>query len=101
MRIGARLALGVAVGYFLGRTHKMRWAVTLVAASAAGRLSSNPADLVRVGTKLLGSSPELKGLADDVRGRLVDSGKAAAITAAGNQIDSLTGRLQQRADGIR
>src|SRR5437763_1578769 len=101
MKVGARLALGVAIGYVLGRTHKMRLAVTLVAAGAAGKDDSNPAELLRQGTKLLENSPELKGLTEDMRGRLVEAGKAAAVTAAMSRIDSLTGRLQQRAEGLR
>jgi hypothetical protein len=101
MKVGARLALGVAIGYCLGRTKKMRVALTLVAAGATGRMSANPGDLVKQGAKLLDASPELRKATEDMRGRLVDAGKAAAIAAASNRIGSLTDRLHERADLVR
>jgi hypothetical protein len=79
----------------------MRVALTLAAAGATGKLASNPAALVKQGTALLGSSPQLKGLTDDVRGRLVSTGKAAAISALSSQINGLTDRLQERTEQLK
>jgi hypothetical protein len=95
------VAVAVAVGYFLGRTRKMRVALTLAAAGATGKLASNPGALLKQGTALLGTSPQLKELADDVRGRLVDTGKAAAVSAVSGQINSLTDRLRERTDALQ
>jgi hypothetical protein len=75
----------------------MRWALGLVSAGTIGRVAKNPGELVKQGSKLLGASPEVKALTEDVRGRLVEAGKAAAVEAASSQINSLTGRLQERA----
>lgn len=101
MKIGAQVALGVAVGYFLGRTHKMRLALTLAAAGATGRLTSNPAELVKRGTQLLVSSPEVKTLSEDVRGRLAEAVRTAAASAASKQINALTDRLHEGTESRR
>lgn len=99
MKSGVRIAMGLAVGYVLGRTRKMRLALTLAAAGAAGRVRTSPGDLVREGVKLLGSSPELAKLGESVRGELAGAVKSAAVSGASNRIDSLTGRIQDRTGG--
>jgi hypothetical protein len=96
-----QIALAVTAGYMLGRTRKMRWALMLVTAGAAGRLPTSPSDLARHGAKVLGSSPELKTLAETVRGRLAETGKAALMSAATSQIDALSDRLQERTELLR
>lgn len=100
MKDGLRIALAVAVGYYMGRKRKVRLALSLAAAGASGRLGKNPAALVKRGSKLLGASPEVKNLTETVRGRLVEAGKAAAVTAASSQIDALSDRIQQRTDAL-
>lgn len=96
MKTGVRIAVAVGVGYLLGRTRKLRLALTLAGIGASGRLGGRPAGLVKQGTKLVGSSPELKALSETVRGRLVEAGKTAAMTAASSRIDALSDRLQER-----
>ena len=101
MKYAARVALGVAGGYILGRTKKMKLAMML-AGTAAGRQAGGPAALLGQGgsaallgqgKKLLEASPELSRLADEVRGRLLEAGKGAALAVAARQVDSLTDRL--------
>jgi hypothetical protein len=98
---GSRVALAVAAGYFLGRTRKMRLALTLAAAGATGRVANGPGGLVKQAGSLLGSNPELKALTGQVRGRLTDVGKAAAVSAASGRISALTDRLEERTDALR
>jgi hypothetical protein len=100
MKDGLRIALAVGAGYLMGRRRKMKLALTLAAAGASGRIAKNPAGLVKQGTKLLSASPEVKVLTETVRGRLVEAGKAAAVTAASSQIDALSDRLQRRTDSL-
>src|SRR5688500_4771952 len=69
VKCGARVALGVAGGYFLGRTKKMKLALAL-AGMAAGKRAGGPGQLLAQGTKLLGQSPEVTRLTDELRGRL-------------------------------
>lgn len=93
---GIVIAVAVGVGYLLGRTRKLKLVMSLAAARASGRLGKRSAGLVKQGTELLGSSPEVKTLTDTVRGRLVEAGKAAAVAAVNSQIDALSDRLQER-----
>ncbi|HEY4420960.1 MAG TPA: hypothetical protein VGN22_15665, partial [Pseudonocardia sp.] len=99
MKCGARVALGVIGGYFLGRTKKMKLAMML-GGMAAGRRAGGPGELLRTGTKLLNSSPELARLTDEVRGRLLEAGKGAALAVAARQVESLTDRVGKRVESL-
>jgi hypothetical protein len=95
VKCGARVALGVAGGYFLGRTKKMKFALAL-AGMAAGKRAGGPGQLLAQGTKLLGQSPEVARLTDELRGRLLDAGKGAAVAIATRQVEALTERVVHR-----
>lgn len=99
MKCGARVALGVVGGYFLGRTKKMKLAMML-GGMAAGRRAGGPGELLKTGTKLLSSSPELSRLTDEVRGRLLEAGKSAALAVAARQVESLTDRVGKRVESL-
>jgi hypothetical protein len=92
VKCGARIALGVAGGYFLGRTKKMKLALVL-GGMAAGRQTGGPGQLLQQGAKLLGQSPDLGRLTDEIRGRLLEAGKGAAVAVATRQVEALTDRL--------
>ncbi|WP_216642297.1 hypothetical protein ACN27B_07160 [Micromonospora sp. WMMD754] len=100
MKSGARIALAVGFGYVLGRRRKLRTALTLAAAVAAGRASQNPGGLKQMATGLLGSSPQLGNLGK-LGAPLVTAGRAAATAAAGSGIDAVSGRLRSGADALR
>ncbi|GAB3071146.1 hypothetical protein [Micromonospora schwarzwaldensis] len=100
MKSGARIALAVGFGYVLGRRRKLRTALTLAAAVAAGRASQNPGGLKQMATGLLGSSPQLGNLSR-LGAPLVTAGRAAATAAAGSGIDAVSGRLRGSADALR
>lgn len=97
MKCGARVALGVAGGYFLGRTKKMKLALML-AGVAAGRQAGGPGALLGQGKNLLNASPELLRLTDEVKGRLIDAGKGAALAVATRQVEALTDRVAGRVE---
>jgi len=99
MKCGARVALGVAGGYFLGRTKKMKLALML-GGMAAGRRAGGPGELLAQGQRLLNSSPELSALSDQVRGRLVDAGKGAVMAVAAKQVSSLTEKVGRRVESL-
>jgi len=99
VKCGLRVALGVAGGYFLGRTKKMKLALML-GGMAAGRSAGGPGELLSAGTKILSSSPELARLTDVVRGRLLEAGKGAALALATRQLESLTDRVGQRVESL-
>ena len=99
MKCGLRVALGVAGGYFLGRTKKMKLAMML-AGIAGGRQAGGPGELLKSGTKLLAGRPELARLTDEVRGRLLEAAKAAAVAAATRQVENLTDRVGKRVEAL-
>ena len=99
MKCGARVALGVAGGYFLGRTKKMKLALML-GGMAAGRRAGGPGELLAQGQRLLNSSPELSALSDQVRGRLLDAGKGAVMAVAAKQVSSLTEKVGRRVESL-
>jgi len=95
VKCGVRVALGVAGGYLLGRTKKMKLAMML-GGMAAGRQAGGPAQLLAQGAKVLGQSPELGRLNDEIRGRLLDAAKVAAVAVATRQVEALTERVVSR-----
>ncbi|MEU7843175.1 hypothetical protein AB0B39_19730 [Micromonospora sp. NPDC049114] len=100
MKTGTRIGLAVGFGYLLGRRRKLRTALTLAAAVAAGRASRDPGGLLKRGGDLLQSSPQLSNLSR-LGGPLVNAGRSAATAAAGSGVDALTGRLRGSADALR
>ncbi|WP_283133141.1 hypothetical protein [Rhizohabitans arisaemae] len=97
-----QLALAVAAGYFLGRRHKLRWATALAAAGAVGGIGHVAGGgILGKGAKLLGASPEMEEMVGRLRTELTEVGKAAAVAAAGKQIDTLTTKLHDRAESLR
>jgi hypothetical protein len=101
MNTGARLGLAVTAGYLLGRFHKMKWALTLAAIAGRGQLPGGKGGLLQQGAKLLSSSPEFTKLTDEMRAGLIDAGKAAAVAAVSNKINSLSDGLRERSDAMR
>jgi len=99
VKCGARVALGVAGGYLLGRTRKMKLALML-GGMVAGQRAGGPRELLSRGTKLIQASPELSRLVGDVRGRLLEAGKGAAVAVATRQVESLTDRVGKRVESL-
>ncbi|MEV1242649.1 hypothetical protein ACIBO2_23320 [Nonomuraea sp. NPDC050022] len=100
MKDKVQMGLAIAAGYYLGRRHKLRWATTLAVAGVLSRLRGQ-GGLLSQGIKMLGSSPEMDKLTGRLRGELMDVGKAAAVAMTSRQLESLTSRLHERAEGLR
>jgi len=101
MKAGPRIATAVAIGYFLGRTHKMKLAIALAGMMAGRQIATNPRQLLQQGARVIASSPEVSRLSGQVRDQLVDAIKAAAVAAASNKIDALGDNLSKRAASLR
>ncbi|HWG60491.1 MAG TPA: hypothetical protein VG253_02145 [Streptosporangiaceae bacterium] len=114
MKCATRVAMAVGTGYVLGRRKKMRTAILLGAAATGGGAVADKlggslvGQAMSRGSKLLGStdvlgkvSPQLSELTDVIRGDLLQAGRDAASTAMNSRIDSLTGRLHDRAELLR
>jgi hypothetical protein len=82
MANGAKVALAVGAGYFLGRTRKTRLALMLAAAGLTGKFTTNPTELVAHGVKSLAGSPELDQLREQLRGDVLGAVRSAALAAA-------------------
>jgi hypothetical protein len=100
MKRAGRYALVLGTGYLLGRQRKVGTVLVLGAAVAAGRLSGNSGAILRKGVQALGGSTDL-GKVLDLGGPLVSAGKAAAVSAVSSRIDSVSDRLQDRAETLR
>lgn len=96
MKGGARIAIGVGIGYVLGRTRKMRLAMALAGAGLSRQ--SEAKELLQRGRSLLDSSSELTKVTDTVKGELAGAVRAAAVNAASNRVDALNARLQHRGE---
>jgi outer membrane biosynthesis protein TonB len=101
-----KLAAFVLVGYLLGRTRKMRLALTIAGAVAGNKLrdeSSRDALLGGIGNvkDSVLSSPEIKRLTDEVTSKLVVAGKTAALTAVGKGISSINSTLESQTERLR
>lgn len=93
------MALGVGVGYLLGRSHKTRRLALMLAAAGATAKLGNPGQLLRGATGPAGGA--LSKIAEDVPGRLVEAGKAAATAAAASKIDTLVDRVHSQTEALR
>ncbi|WP_424531830.1 hypothetical protein ACOZ38_17415 [Sphaerisporangium viridialbum] len=98
---GLKVALAVAIGYFLGRHRRFKLAVALGVAGATGKLGGARGNLLEQGLKLVSSSPELEKIISSVRGELFEAGKAAAKATASRQVGSLSTKLQERAEALQ
>src|SRR6476620_8512640 len=94
MANGGKVALAVGAGYLLGRTKKMRLALMLAAAGVTGKFPATPTALVGQGLKSLGAHADVTQLTEQLRGELLNAGRAAALAAATSQIESLNDRIQ-------
>lgn len=101
MKAGQRIVTAVAVGYVLGRTHKMKLAIAIAGMMAGRRLATNPREFLQQGVERIASSPQLSRLSGEMRDQLLEAIKAAALAAASNKIESLGDSLSKRAEGLR
>lgn len=97
MKCGSQIAVAVVGGYVLGRSRKTRLAALLALLAAGGKLPIDQRELLRR-TPLGGPLEKLTG---DLRTQLVDAGMSVAKRAASDRIDSLSDKLQQRAETLR
>lgn len=108
MKAGTQVALAIGTGYLLGRSRKMRLAMMLGAGAMAGGTSGIGGQLVKRGTKALGSadllgkvSPQLAEITGLLRNDLLDAGKGAARAAVNSRVDALSDSIRDRADTWR
>jgi hypothetical protein len=84
--------LAISAGYLLGRTRKLKLALT-VGGVVAGRRLGGSGNLLKQGLATLQSTPQAQRLKGEVRQQLFDAGKSAALTAAGGTMGRLASRV--------
>src|SRR6187455_3245486 len=94
MSATTKIAVGVASGYLLGRTKKLKLAFTVASLLAGQRMATNPASLMAQGSKLVDQSPELQKLQKQLTGKLMEAAKAAALTTATSRLELLSATLR-------
>ncbi|MFB9762924.1 hypothetical protein ACFFOS_00890 [Nocardioides kongjuensis] len=100
MSANSKIALAVAGGYMLGRTKKLRLAMTLAGMLAGKKVATNR-QLLTQGAKLVENNPQLKQLQGQLTGRLVDVAREAALVAAASRVESFTQSLQSKGSDSR
>src|SRR5437764_1359733 len=100
MNNGAKLGAGVAGGYLLGRTKKLKLAVGLGAWLLGKRLDLSPSKLAMQGFGQLKDTPEFAELSDRLRSEVGGAGKKALAAAATSRMEALADRLQDRNEGV-
>jgi cobalamin biosynthesis protein CobT len=93
------VAAAIGVGYLLGRTHRLRWALILGGAAATGRMGGISTQVLERGAEMVRSTPELAKLADSAS-RLLDAGRGAAMSAMSSRAESITAGLEGQAGKI-
>ncbi|NUO58732.1 MAG: hypothetical protein HOV78_18880 [Hamadaea sp.] len=94
MKPTVAIPLAVGVGYVLGRTHKLKLAILLGAAAAAGKFAGPANEMMQRGARSLTSSTDLKQLTEPGQ-RLMEAAKGAAMTALTSRLNQLSGRLTE------
>src|SRR4051794_17677438 len=84
----AKIGLGVAAGYLLGRTKKFKLAITVGSMLAGQRVATNPHALMKQFGELAEKNPELAKLQDRLKGELFAAARNAAISVATDRLDS-------------
>jgi hypothetical protein len=97
----SKVAAAVAAGYLLGRTKKLKLAVTVGSVLAGQRVSTNPQKLLKGASSLVQNNPALSALQTELRGRAFDAAKGAAVSVATSRIDKLTNTLRTRGEKKR
>src|SRR3954467_12272119 len=100
MNNAAKLGAGVAGGYLLGRTKKLKLAVGLGAWLMGKRLQMSPGQLAMQGLGQLRQSPEFAEITDGLRNEVGGAGRKALSAAATSRMESLADRLRDRNDGV-
>jgi len=78
----------------------MRLAALMALAALSGKLPVDAGELLRR-TPLGAAGGPLEKLTGDLRSQLIDAGKSVAMAAASDRIDSLSDKLQERAESMR
>ncbi len=101
MSDNSKIALGVAGGYLLGRTKKMKLALSLGGLLIGQKIPTNPRDLLKQGQKLVQGNENLSEIDEMLRGKLLEAARAAALATLSSRMNSVSDSIRERTDGLR
>ena len=90
----AKIVAGVAGGYLLGRTKKLRLAITIAGLLAGKRLAADPKSIANT---IVEKNPELGNLRGQLTEGLTGAAKELAMATAASRIEAMTQSLQDSA----
>src|SRR6476659_8044687 len=93
MSATTKIAVGVAAGYLLGRTKKLRLAITVGSMLAGQRIATNPVGMLKQASELIEKNPELARLQQRITGELFEAARTAALNSATDRVDALNDRI--------
>lgn len=95
------LAAAVATGYVLGRTKKGKLAFALATYAAGRRFSLNPQQLLNQSLHKIADTPQFAQLNEQLRGELMQPGRAAVSAVTDRGLHTLAGTLHERTAALR
>lgn len=95
MNTGTKIALAASGGYVLGRTKKMKLAVAMALFLAGRKLPKSPLEMIQQGAGALSKNEQFAELSQQVKGSLLDAGKAAAGRSAERWLSGVSDRLRE------
>lgn len=93
----AKIAAAVAGGYLLGRTKKLKLAITVAGLLAGKKLAADPK---AIANRIVDSNPELEHLRGQLTEGLTGAAKELALSTAAARMESMTSALQGTADDV-
>ena len=100
MSDNSKIALGVAGGYLLGRTKKMKLALSLGGLLIGQKIPTNPRELLKQGQKLVQGNEDLSQIDEMVRGKLLEAARAAALATLSSRMNSVSDSIRERTGGL-
>lgn len=101
MSNAARVGTAVAAGYLLGRTKRLKLALTVGGLLVGRRIPTTPRGLLQEGQQLIDSNPELAKIEEEIRGKLLEAAKGAALATVRSTMDSFSDSLHDRTQSLR
>ena len=101
MSTATRVGTAMAAGYVLGRTKKLKLAISVGSMLVGQRIATNPRARLKQGQQLVDSNPELAKIEEQLRGKFMEAARAAALATVSSRMDQLSDSLHQRSSGLR
>jgi outer membrane biosynthesis protein TonB len=101
MSSNAKVVIAVASGYLLGRSKKMKLAITVGSMLAGQRIATDPRGLMKQGQQLVQGNEELSQIQDQIQSKLLEAAKAAALATLSSRMELFSDSIRDRTDSLR